>query len=86
MHVRFYVPLAERLQWQPGREVVVRCGGCPDGLRAKVRLIAPGPEYTPPVIYSESRSEDLVFRVEAELIEPAPLAPGLPAIVELIVP
>lgn len=86
MHVRFYVPLAERLQWQAGREVVVRCSGCPDGLRAKVRLIAPGPEYTPPVIYSESRSEDLVFRVEAELIEPAPLAPGLPASVELIVP
>jgi HlyD family secretion protein len=86
LHVRFYVPLAERAQWQAGQDVAVRCSGCPQALRATVRLIAPGPEYTPPVIYSESRSEDLVFRVEAELIDHAPLAPGLPASVERFVP
>lgn len=86
LHVRFYVPLAERAQWQSGAEVAVRCTGCPDALRARIRLVAPGPEYTPPVIYSESRSEDLVFRVEAELLAAAPLAPGLPAAVERVTP
>ncbi len=86
LHVRFYVPLAERAQWQAGQDVAVRCSGCPETLRAKVRLIAPGPEYTPPVIYSESRSEDLVYRVEAELLDRSLLAPGLPATVERIAP
>ena len=45
------------------------------------RFIAASPEYTPPVIFSESRSEDLVYRVEARFDSPAPLAPGLPVVV-----
>lgn len=80
-YVRFYVPVAELSQWQPGQAVAVSCSLCAPGLQAQVRYIAPAPEYTPPVIYSESRSEDLVFRVEAAFAQPTTLAPGLPVTV-----
>lgn len=80
-YVRFFVPLAELPHWQAGQAVSVSCPGCPDGLGAKVRFIADAPEYTPPVIYSEARADDLVYRVEAALDRASPLAPGLPVVV-----
>lgn len=80
-YARFYVPLAELAEWTPGVEIAVGCSGCPAGLRARVSFIAPAPEYTPPVIYSESRSDDLVYRVEASFDQPVALAPGLPVTV-----
>jgi HlyD family secretion protein len=47
-----------------------------------VSYIAAAPEYTPPIIYSESRSDDLVYRVEARFDKASLLAPGLPVHVE----
>lgn len=76
--VRFFVPVAELPQWSAGTAVRVECAGCPPDLKASVGFIASAPEFTPPVIYSESRSEDLVFRIEAALAQPSALAPGLP--------
>lgn len=76
--VRFFVPLAELSQWKPGVAVDITCDGCPPGQTARVEFIAAAPEYTPPVIFSESRSEDLVYRIEARLDAPTTLAPGLP--------
>lgn len=76
--VRFFVPVAELPQWTAGTGVRVECTGCPPELQATVGFIASAPEFTPPVIYSESRSEDLVFRIEAALTQPSVLAPGLP--------
>jgi HlyD family secretion protein len=76
--VRFFVPLAELSQWAPGTQVNVDCEGCAATQAARVEFIAAAPEYTPPVIFSESRSEDLVYRVEARFEAPTMLAPGLP--------
>lgn len=76
--VRFFVPVAELAQWTAGTPIRVECTGCPPDLTATVGFIASAPEFTPPVIYSESRSEDLVFRIEAALTQPSALAPGLP--------
>jgi len=76
--VRFFVPVSELPQWTAGTTVRVECTGCPPDLQATVGFIASAPEFTPPVIYSESRSEDLVFRIEAVLAQPTALAPGLP--------
>lgn len=80
--VRFFVPMKELAQWSPGQAVAVACGGCTADLKATVNFIAASPEYTPPVIFSESRSEDLVYRIEARFDTPAPLAPGLPVVVK----
>ena len=79
--VRFFVPLTELAQWSPGVSIEVDCNGCAAPLTATVSFIAAAPEYTPPVIFSESRSEDLVYRVEAQFASAAPLAPGLPVTV-----
>lgn len=78
---RFFVPLQELSTWAPGQSVLVDCSGCAATTSAKVVYIAAAPEYTPPVIFSGARSEDLVYRVEAQFETPVALAPGLPVVV-----
>ena len=80
--VRFFVPMQALASWQPGALVALSCSACPAGLRARVNFIAAAPEYTPPVIFSETRSDDLVYRIEAKLEQPTLLAPGLPVVVQ----
>ena len=56
------------------------CDGCGAPIAARVSYISPQPEYTPPVIYSNSQRSRLVFLVEARP-EPAQalrLHPGQP--------
>jgi HlyD family secretion protein len=60
--------------------MAIGCDSCASGLTATVSFIAPQPEYTPPVIYSESTREKLVYLIEAH---PTPdqavqLKPGQP--------
>ncbi len=76
--VRFFVPLTELSEWTLGTKVFVDCTGCEAAQPARVEFIAAAPEYTPPVIFSESRSEDLVYRIEARFEAATMLAPGLP--------
>jgi HlyD family secretion protein len=78
--VRFFVPETELATVHVGDRMAIGCDGCTPGLAATVSFIAPQPEYTPPVIYSESNREKLVFLIEAH---PAPdqavlLKPGQP--------
>lgn len=79
--VRFFVPLQELSQWQLGAHIAISCSACPAGVVGAVSFIAAAPEYTPPLIFSESRSDDLMVRLEAKLAQPTPLAPGLPVTV-----
>ena len=76
--VRFFVPVAELSQWAPGTVIAVDCTGCAAAQAARVEFIGAAPEYTPPIIFSESRNEDLVYRVEARFEVPTLLVPGLP--------
>ena len=78
-----FVPEPLMARVRPGNRLPVRCDGCPPGLSAQVTYVAPRAEYTPPVIYSVSSREKLVFRVEARLEDGASLNPGLPVDVEL---
>ena len=77
---RFYVPETQLAQLALGQDVQLECDGCGAPIRAKVTHIATRPEYTPPVIYSNSQRSKLVFMAEAR---PAPadatrLRPGQP--------
>ncbi|MBG9388638.1 HlyD family secretion protein [Caenimonas aquaedulcis] len=77
---RFYVPESELPKLALGQDVLVECDGCGAALRARITRIATRPEYTPPVIYSNSQRRKLVFMLEAK---PAPadaprLRPGQP--------
>jgi HlyD family secretion protein len=79
--VRFFVPEATFSALHTGQAVSIGCDQCPPpGLSAAITFIAPQPEYTPPVIYSETNRAKLVYLIEAR---PPPdqatrLKPGQP--------
>lgn len=75
--VRFYVPERVVSTIALGKEMAVRCDGCPDGLVGKVSFVSNQAEFTPPVLYSKESRAKLVFLVEARL-EGAKLRPGQP--------
>jgi HlyD family secretion protein len=77
---RFYVPETLLGSLALGREIEIRCDGCPAPVAAKVTYISTQAEYTPPVLYSRESRAKLLFLVEAR---PAPadgarLRPGQP--------
>jgi len=83
--VRFYVPETILGGLQSGKEIEMRCDGCPAPVTAKVTFISSQAEYTPPVLYSRESRGKLLFLVEAR---PAPadgarLRPGQPVDVRL---
>jgi HlyD family secretion protein len=63
--VRFFVPETELAAVHVGDHLAIGCDNCAAGLTATVSFIAPQPEYTPPVIYSETNREKLVYLIEA---------------------
>ena len=79
LKLRFFVPEKDVALAHPGAVINFQCDNCPDGLQATITYVAPRAEFTPPVIYSESAREKLVFMVEALPTEPNDaLRPGLP--------
>jgi HlyD family secretion protein len=86
--VRFFVAETELATIHVGDRIAIGCDSCAPDLTATISFIAPQPEYTPPVIYSESSREKLVYLVEAH---PTPdqavqLKPGQPVDVRRIEP
>ena len=83
--VRFYVPETLVGALQTGREVEIRCDGCPAPVAAKISFISSQAEYTPPVLYSKESRAKLLFLVEArsEPAEAVKLRPGQPLDVRL---
>jgi len=78
---RFYVGESEVGGLKPGDAVQLHCDGCGAAIAAQVSFIANGPEYTPPVIYSNAQRAKLVFLVEALPARPEDaerLRPGQP--------
>ena len=73
--VRFFVPEPALASLHVGERLAIGCDGCGAGLTATISFIAPQPEYTPPVIYSETNREKLVYLIEAH--PPADQASGL---------
>jgi HlyD family secretion protein len=65
LKLRFFVPQPELARIAVGQKIAVACDGCAPDLTATISFIARAAEFTPPVIYSISRREKLVFLVEA---------------------
>lgn len=65
LKARFFVPEAELATLATGQDVQLRCDGCGTPIAARISRIATQPEYTPPVIYSNTQRTKLVFMVEA---------------------
>jgi HlyD family secretion protein len=87
LKLKFFVPEARRAEARIGGIVGVSCSACPPGLRARITFIAPSAEYTPPIIYSETAREKLVWAVEARP-EPSTfqLSAGQPVDIRLTAP
>lgn len=83
--VRFYVPEAAVGALSTGRQVHIHCDGCAADIAASVSFVSDQAEYTPPVIYSNERREQLVFLVEARpsAADALKLHPGQPVEVRL---
>jgi HlyD family secretion protein len=79
---RFYVPETSLSAISAGREIEIRCDGCPAAIAAKVSFVSSQAEYTPPVLYSKESRAKLMFLVEARL-EGTNLRPGQPVDVRL---
>jgi HlyD family secretion protein len=81
--VRLFVPETALATLHRGEHLAIACDTCAAGLRATISFIAPQPEYTPPVIYSEAAREKLVYLVEAhpDPAQAATLKPGQPVTV-----
>jgi HlyD family secretion protein len=79
LKLRFFVSEPELSSVQVGQKVSVGCDGCKPNLTATINFIARTAEFTPPVIYSLTRREKLVFLVEARPDDLSqPWHPGLP--------
>lgn len=79
--VRFFVPEADVASLRPGQAVQVSHTGAPQPLEARISMIFPRPEFTPPVLYNRENRAKLVFMVEAVFAPEvaAGLHPGQPA-------
>jgi HlyD family secretion protein len=79
LKLRIFVPEPDLARVAIGQKVAVGCDGCAPDLTATISFIARAAEFTPPVIYSLTRREKLVFLVEAKPDDPGqPWHPGLP--------
>ncbi len=66
---RFYVPQSVVGSLRLDATVSLHCDGCGAAIPARISYIASGPEYTPPVIYSNQQRDKLVFLVEARPVK-----------------
>jgi HlyD family secretion protein len=83
--IRLFVPETALAAIHIGERLEIACDSCAPGLIARISYIAPQPEYTPPVIYSEAAREKLVYLVEARpaVADAATLKPGQPVTVRV---
>jgi HlyD family secretion protein len=63
---RFFVPEVDLAALRLGQAVQIRCDGCGSPIAATISRIATQPEFTPPIIYSNTQRSRLVFMVEAK--------------------
>jgi HlyD family secretion protein len=81
--VRFYIPEPLLASVSAGREVEVRCDGCPAAIPARIVFVSTQAEYTPPVLYSKESRAKLLYLVEARPQPGGRLHPGQPVDVRL---
>lgn len=63
--VRFYLPETRLAAVSAGDKVGLACDACPTGMTAIVDFVATQSEFTPPILYSDTARQKLVYRVEA---------------------
>ncbi len=81
--IYFFVPAKILPRIGVGDRVALSCEGC-EPMMAQITQIASEPEFTPPVIYSQSTTDKLIYRVKARPISSSPAPrPSQPVTVRL---
>lgn len=85
LYARFYVPDHLLQQFETGTAIRLHVSGEQKPIEAEVRYRSTQPEHTPPVLYSRTSQDSLVFMVEALLApnDADRLHPGTPVEVEI---
>ncbi len=85
LNVRFYVPDHLIAQFALGSSIRFFLPGEQKPVHAEVRYVSAKPEHTPPVLYSRTSQNSLVFMIEASLssTDADRLHPGAPVEVEI---
>ena len=83
IRIQFYAPLSAVNQMKIGQQVTVDCYDCSSSYQATISYISPQAEYAPPLVYSRSNSNKLVYRIKAIPKKPNLFKPGLPVYVTL---
>ncbi len=78
VYVRFFVPEKDFAEVKMGDKVHISCDSCAKNITATVTFIAQQEEFTPPVIFSISNREKLVFKLEARAPGGLAIHPGQP--------
>ena len=65
LRIVFFVPQDVRPELRLGQGVALSCDGCPAGMRGRIVYLGREVEYTPPVLFSPTFRDKLVFRIEA---------------------
>ncbi|MDE3114024.1 MAG: efflux RND transporter periplasmic adaptor subunit [Pseudomonadota bacterium] len=78
VYVRFFVPEKDFARVKMGDRVRISCDGCAKDITATVTFIAQQEEFTPPVIFSISNRDKLVFKLEARAPGGLAIHPGQP--------
>ena len=68
--VIFYTPETNLSQIHLGQKVLLHIDNSNTSLAGEISYIANKSEYTPPIIYSQSQRQKLVYRIEAKLTKP----------------
>jgi HlyD family secretion protein len=84
--IRFFVPQHQLANITLGQKVAVKVDDQTKPITATVRFVSNQAEFTPPIIYSNSSREKLVFMIEAVVDDQSndlPLKPGQPVDIQL---
>lgn len=77
-NIEFFVPAVMLPQLSTTQTVYFTCEGCAAKNKAVIKYISPEAEYVPPLVYSRSNYNKLVFRIKASPEKPGLFKPGQP--------
>jgi len=78
INIEFFVPAAILTKLRTTQTVYFTCDGCAAKNKATINYISPEAEYVPPLVYSRSNYDKLVFRIKANPEKPGLFKPGQP--------
>jgi len=78
LNVEFFVPASVLSKLRTTQTIYFTCEGCAAKNKAVVNYISPEAEYLPPLVYSRSNYDKLVFRIKASPEKPGLFKPGQP--------